>query len=146
VTDPYDLQRFVEAQAPVYERACAELRSGNKTSHWMWFVFPQLKGMGRSSMAWHYGIASKDEALAYWRHPLLGERLKECTALALGVQGRSVHEIFHSPDNLKFRSCMTLFAQVVPEEPLFAQALDRFFGGTGDEATLALLSPDSTGE
>ena len=138
--DPHDLQRFVEAQDPVYERVCEELRAGDKASHWMWYVFPQLKGMGRSSMAFHYGIASRDEALAYWQHPLLRARLAECTSLALGVQGRTAHEIFHSPDDLKFRSCMTLFAEVAPDEPIFRQALDRYFQGDGDTATIALLS------
>src|SRR5438128_12134765 len=110
--DPHDLQRFIEAQDPVYSQVCAELAAGAKTSHWMWFVFPQLKALGRSSTAQHYGIADRAEAIAYWRHPLLGARLKYCTSLVLGVDGRPVHQLFGSPDDLTFRSCMTPFAQV----------------------------------
>ncbi|WP_298233007.1 DUF1810 domain-containing protein [uncultured Azohydromonas sp.] len=137
--DPFDLQRFVTAQDPVLPQVRAELAAGDKRSHWMWFVFPQLKALGRSATALHYGLASREEAQAYWRHPLLGPRLRECTALVLDVPApRSAHEVFHSPDDLKFRSCMTLFAQVAPEEPLFSRALDRFFGGP-DVRTLELL-------
>lgn len=137
--DPHHLQRFVDAQGPVYDDVLAELAAGNKTSHWMWFVFPQLKELGRSATARHYGIGTRDEALAYWRHPLLGPRLKECTDRVCAVQDRSAHDIFHSPDDLKFRSCMTLFAEVAPEEPAFAQALAKYFDGRPDERTLALL-------
>jgi len=129
--DPHDLDRFVQAQQPVIERVRAELRAGRKASHWMWFVFPQLKGLGRSSTALHYGIASREEALAYWAHPLLGPRLRECTALMLAVPHDSALQILGAPDDLKFRSCMTLFAEVAPGEPLFAQALQRFFGAPG---------------
>ena len=137
--DPFDLQRFVAAQDPLLPQVRAELAAGDKRSHWMWFVFPQLKALGRSATALHYGLASREEALAYWRHPQLGPRLRECTALVLAVPAsRSAHDVFHSPDDLKFRSCMTLFAQVAPEEPLFAQALQRFFDGP-DPRTLALL-------
>jgi uncharacterized protein (DUF1810 family) len=137
--DPFDLQRFVDAQDQVLPQVRTELAAGDKRSHWMWFVFPQLKALGRSATALHYGLASREEALAYWRHPLLGPRLRECTALVLGVPApRSAHAIFHSPDDLKFRSCMTLFAAVAPEEPLFGQALARFFDGP-DPRTLALL-------
>jgi len=138
VDDPFDLQRFVTAQGPVFAQVCAELAAGRKTSHWMWFVFPQLKGLGRSATAQHFGIASREEAQAYWRHPVLGARLKQCTELVLGVEGRSANQIFGSPDNLKFRSCMTLFAQVT-DAPVFGQALEKYFAGKGDEQTLQLL-------
>lgn len=139
MTDPYQLQRFVEAQAPVYDRVCAELRAGTKSSHWMWFVFPQLKHLGRSAMAQHYGIASLQEALAYWKHPLLGERLKTCSQLVLAVEGKTARQIFGSPDDLKFRSSMTLFEHVAPEEPVFGEALDALYNGERDESTRALL-------
>jgi uncharacterized protein (DUF1810 family) len=137
--DPFDLQRFVDAQAPVYDAVCAELAAGDKRSHWMWFVFPQLAALGRSATALHFGIRSRGEALAYVAHPLLGHRLRHCTALVMGVQGKSAHQIFHSPDDMKFRSCMTLFGAVQPQEPLFAQALARYFDGD-DPRTLALLA------
>jgi len=133
--DPFDLQRFVAAQAPVYAQVAAELAAGRKRSHWMWFVFPQLKGLGRSAMAQHYGIASPAEARAYWAHPLLGPRLAQCTGLVLAIDGLSVHEIFGSPDDLKFRSCMTLFAQAT-SEPLFTRALEKYFGGEADPRTV----------
>ena len=136
--DPFELQRFVDAQAPVYRQVCAELAAGRKASHWMWFVFPQLKGLGRSATAQHYGIGSAAEARAYRAHPLLGPRLTQCTELVLAVEGRSAHEIFGPPDDLKFRSCMTLFARATGE-PLFARALDRYFGGQPDPATVELL-------
>ncbi len=136
--DAFDLQRFVAAQAPVYAQVCDELAAGRKTSHWMWFVFPQLKGPGRSATAQHFGIASRAEAQAYWQHPLLGPRLKQCTELVLAVEGRSANQVFGSPDDLKFRSCMTLFAQAT-DEPAFRRALDKYFGGSADEQTLRLL-------
>jgi uncharacterized protein (DUF1810 family) len=137
-TDPFDLRRFVAAQDPVLVQVEAELAAGRKASHWMWFVFPQLKGLGRSSMAQHYGLASAAEARAYWAHPLLGQRLRDCTERVLAVDGRSAHAIFGSPDDLKFRSCMTLFAQATGE-PLFTRALAKYFDGQPDEATLQLL-------
>jgi len=137
--DPHDLQRFVAAQESVYPQVQAELAAGAKRSHWMWFVFPQLKGLGRSSMARHYGIASKAEALAYWQHPLLGPRLRHCSALVLGVEGKTALQILGSPDDMKFHSCMTLFAQVAPDEPVFDAALEKYFGGVPDPNTLALL-------
>lgn len=133
------LERFVAAQEPVYSSVCEELAAGRKASHWMWFVFPQLKALGRSSTAKHFGIESVDEALAYWRHPVLGKRLKECTELVLAVRDKTVHEIFGSPDDLKFSSCMTLFMHVAPDEPAFSLALQRFYGGQPDENTLKLL-------
>ena len=137
--DPHRLERFVQAQAPVYGQVCAELAAGEKRSHWMWFVFPQLAELGHSSTAQFYGIGSRAEALAYWRHPVLGARLAQCTALVLAVQGRTAHQVFHSPDDLKFRSCLTLFDASVPGEPLFHQALDKYYGGEGDPLTLSLL-------
>jgi uncharacterized protein (DUF1810 family) len=137
--DPHDLQRFVDAQEPVWRQVEAELRAGRKTSHWMWFVFPQLKGLGRSAIALHYGIASRAEAQAYWRHALLGPRLKLCTEWMLAVQGRTALQILGSPDDMKFRSCMTLFGAVAPDEPVFSLALDKYFGGEPDERTLELL-------
>ena len=134
------LERFVEAQDRVYESVCNELALGEKTSHWMWFIFPQLKDLGRSPIAKHYGIASATEALAYWQHPVLGSRLLACTKLVMAQRNTTAHDIFSSPDDLKFKSCMTLFAQVVPDEPVFQQALVRFFGGLPDQNTLKLLS------
>lgn len=139
MADVHDLQRFVDAQDRVYPQVCAELVAGAKTSHWMWFVFPQLKGLGRSAIAQHFGIASRAEAQAYWEHPVLGPRLKECTELVLSVKGRTALQIFGSPDDLKFRSSMTLFSQVVPGEPVFTLAIDRYFAGDRDQRTLELL-------
>jgi uncharacterized protein (DUF1810 family) len=136
----FDLDRFVKAQQPVYDVVVAELSAGRKRSHWMWFVFPQLKGLGRSSTARFYGIEGREEAAAYWRHPLLGPRLKQCAQLVLDVEGRSVHEIFGAPDDLKLCSCMTLFQAMAPDEPVFAAVLDKHYGGARDEATLQLLA------
>ena len=135
----FDLERFVQAQAPVYAQAQAELRAGRKTSHWMWFVFPQLAGLGASPMARRYAIASLDEARAYLAHPVLGPRLRECSALVLQARESDIHRIFGSPDDLKFGSCMTLFQRAAPHEPVFGACLDRFFGGRPDAGTLALL-------
>ena len=137
--DPHDLDRFLQAQAPVYEQVLAELRAGCKRSHWMWFVFPQLAGLGHSAMAQRYAIGSLAQARAYLAHPVLGARLRECSGLVLAVQHRSIHEIFGSPDDLKFRSSMTLFGRADPAEPLFQQCLLQYFGGQGDPQTLALL-------
>jgi uncharacterized protein (DUF1810 family) len=136
--DPWNLQRFVDAQAPVYDSVLDELRDGRKASHWMWFVFPQLRGLGHSSTAQRYGLASLEEAHAYLAHRLLGERLRECTRLALRA-GTDAHALFGSPDDLKFRSCMTLFHRAAPDESLFAEALRRFFDGKPDTLTDALL-------
>ena len=137
--DPFDLQRFVTAQAPVLDTVRAELAAGRKRSHWMWFVFPQLRGLGSSSMAARYGIASLDEARAYLAHPLLGPRLRECCALLLQVDGRSANQVLGSPDDLKFRSCLTLFAIAAPQEPVFRQALDKYYGGEPDPRTTSAL-------
>ena len=138
MADPHDLQRFVAAQEPVMAAVRAELRAGRKRSHWMWFVFPQLRGLGTSSMAQHYGLASLEEARAYLAHPELGARLQECVGLMLQAPHGDAHAILGSPDDLKFRSCLTLFALAAPGEPLFRQALDRFYGGELDPRTVAL--------
>ncbi len=134
----YDLERFLLAQAGVHERAEAELRAGEKRSHWMWFVFPQIRGLGSSEMAARYALSSLDEARAYLHHPVLGPRLREITRIVLEVQGRSAEEIFGYPDDLKFHSCMTLFCRAAHsgEDHLFREALDRYFGGKEDEGTL----------
>ena len=143
--DPHDLDRFVDAQAPVYGQALAELASGRKRSHWMWFVFPQLRGLGRSETARRFGIASQAEASAYLRHPVLGPRLRACVAQLLALPPRTANEIFDSPDDLKLRSCLTLFDAAAHPDPLFRQGLDRYFGGEPDPATLALLAQPCTG-
>jgi uncharacterized protein (DUF1810 family) len=139
--DRWNLQRFVDAQQPVYQTVLAELRAGRKQSHWMWFIFPQIAGLGHSAMARKYGIASLEEAVAYLRHPVLGPRLRECSALAAALRGRSANEVFGDPDDMKFRSSMTLFSQAVPEEAVFRDCLARYFGGKPDATTLALLAP-----
>jgi uncharacterized protein (DUF1810 family) len=136
----FNLERFVEAQADVYDKALAELRAGRKRSHWMWFVFPQVEGLGTSEMARRYAIHSADEAAAYLAHPILGPRLRECATTVAGFDDRSIDEIFDAPDNLKFHSCMTLFADVAPDEAVFQTCLDRFFDGEADPATLDKLS------
>jgi uncharacterized protein (DUF1810 family) len=139
MSDPFNLQRFVDAQAPVYEHVVAELRAGSKRSHWMWFVFPQIAGLGRSETARYFAIFSRAEAAAYLAHPILGMRLRECCRLATQVDGRSAHDIFGSPDDMKLRSSLTLFAAVAPDEPIFAAALEKFFNGEADALTLARL-------
>lgn len=136
----FDLQRFVEAQQPIYDKICSELTAGTKASHWMWFVFPQLQGLGRSAMAIKYEIASIQEAQAYWQHPILGVRLKECVDLVLAVKGKTAFQIFGTPDDLKFRSSMTLFSEAVPDEPLFKRALAKYFNGRDDSRTIELLA------
>lgn len=139
--DPFELERFVEAQADGYAQALAELRAGRKRSHWMWFVFPQHRALGRSAMAQRYGIASLDEARAYARHAVLGPRLRACCEALLGVEGRSASDIFGSPDDLKLRSSMTLFARALPDEPVFERVLARYGAGERDARTEALLRP-----
>jgi len=136
----FDLQRFVDAQAPIYDEIRSELTAGTKTSHWMWFVFPQLQGLGRSAMAIKYEIATIQEGQAYWQHPILGVRLKECVELILAVKGKTAFQIFGTPDDLKFRSSMTLFSKAVPAEPLFKRALARYFDGRDDSRTIELLA------
>ena len=135
----FDMERFVAAQDSTYQQVVGELSAGRKRSHWMWFIFPQLAGLGFSAMAQHYAINGLAEARAYLAHPVLGARLRECSALVLAVQGATVHGIFGSPDNMKFHSSMTLFAQAAPDEALFRDCLDKYFGGVPDQATLDLL-------
>jgi uncharacterized protein (DUF1810 family) len=139
-TDPYNLQRFVAAQAPVFDQVCSELRNGFKASHWMWFIFPQIKGLGHSFLAQEFAISSRKEAEAYLAHPILGTRLRECTRLVLLVEGRSVQDIFGNPDDVKFKSCMTLFAQATPDNQIFLDALREYYAGQMDTLTLQLLS------
>jgi uncharacterized protein (DUF1810 family) len=138
----FDLERFTAAQDGVYPHVLAELGTGRKRSHWMWFIFPQLAGLGSSAMAQRYAVSGLDEARAYLAHPVLGGRLRECSRLVLAVQDATVHDIFGSPDNLKFHSSMTLFAQAAPDEALFRACLDKYFGGAPDRATLDLLDKE----
>ena len=137
--DPFDLARFSAAQEAVYATVREELAAGCKRSHWMWFIFPQIQGLGLSPMAQRFALSGADAARAYLRHPLLGVRLRECTQLVLHTEGRSVREIFGRPDDLKFRSCMTLFAHVAAEDALFSAALEKFFAGEPDQLTLERL-------
>src|SRR5450631_1473478 len=139
VNDPFDLQRFVNAQNPIYGQVCAELRAGQKESHWMWFIFPQLRGLGHSTMAEAFGIVSRQEAAAYLDHAVLGPRLRECTRLVLLVESRSIRQILGYPDDLKSRSSMTLFASVASDNQIFHDALHKYFGGEPDPQTLELL-------
>jgi uncharacterized protein (DUF1810 family) len=138
--DPYDLQRFVDAQEHIYGAVTAELAAGRKRSHWMWFVFPQLRGLGSSPTAVRFGISSADEARAYLAHELLGSRLRECARLVARIDGRSARDVFGSPDDMKLRSSMTLFARVSDDDNAdFVTVLDKFYGGEEDPATLARL-------
>jgi uncharacterized protein (DUF1810 family) len=138
--DRYNLERFVEAQAGVYEQACAELRAGRKRSHWMWFVFPQIRGLGSSEMAVRYAISGREEARAYLDHPVLGLRLRECLGIVVALEGKTVEEIFGYPDDLKFHSSITLFAEVEgTSEHGFHKALKKYFGGKTDRRTLELI-------
>jgi uncharacterized protein (DUF1810 family) len=139
MVDAFNLQRFLDAQAPVYEQARRELEIGRKQSHWMWFIFPQIAGLGQSPMSIRFAIASLDEAKAYLAHSVLGARLRECTALTFEVEGKTAPEIFGSIDAVKFRSSMTLFARAAPDEELFQRCLDKYFAGDPDPATLARL-------
>ena len=136
----FDLDRFIQAQDPVMAQVRRELGDGRKASHWMWFVFPQVAGLGHSPTARRYAIGSLAEARAYLAHPVLGARLRECAGLANAVEGRSAHDIFGSPDDMKFRSSMTLFAAAGPEEPVFRAALDKHFSGARDPLTVERLS------
>ena len=140
MNDPFNLQRFVDAQESVYAKVCAELRSGRKTSHWIWFIFPQFRGLGNSAMANKFGIASRQEAKAYLAHPALGPRLRECTQLVNRVQQGSISQILGYPDDLKFRSSMTLFANIATDSQVFKNALDKYFAGEPDPRTLVRLS------
>ena len=143
--DPHNLNRFLHAQAHDYERALSEVKAGRKRSHWMWYIFPQFAGLGFSSTSERYAIKSVAEAKAYLAHPVLGPRLVECAEAVLGIEGRSALEVFGSPDDLKLRSCATLFANVSPAESVFERLLDRYYQGERDSQTLGLLgiAPDS---
>jgi uncharacterized protein (DUF1810 family) len=141
---PFNLDRFLAAQAPVYAQVLDELRAGHKTSHWMWFVLPQLKGLGRSEMAQYYGLDGLAEATAYLQHPVLGERLRECTASVNALTGVTADQVFGMPDTLKFRSCMTLFDLVAGTGSEFSRALEQYFGGERDERTLSLVASASS--
>jgi uncharacterized protein (DUF1810 family) len=139
MNDPYDLQRFVTAQAVNFAAACDELRRGRKTTHWMWYVFPQIAGLGRSPTSQKFAVRSKAEALAYLAHPILGPRLRECTKIVNALEGLSAHRIFGSPDDMKFRSSMTLFDPVSPQAGIFKEALAKYFGGEPDPRTLEII-------
>ncbi|MEO8577061.1 MAG: DUF1810 domain-containing protein [Gemmatimonadales bacterium] len=141
--DSHDLGRFIEAQEPVYDHVIAEIRDGRKRTHWMWFVFPQLAGLGNSSMAARYAIRDPGEPRDYLEHPILGSRLIECAEAALAVEGRSAMEIFGTPDDLKLRSCATLFAQVSAPDSVFHRILDKYYSGEPDRRTLQLLGQHS---
>lgn len=138
-SDPFDLQRFVDAQNQVYDEVCAELRDGRKRGHWIWFIFPQLRGLGSSDMATVFGISSRQEAVAYLDHHVLGPRLRECTRLVNLVEGRAIDQIFAYPDDVKFRSSMTLFASVASDNQVFRDALQKYFHGETDPLTLERL-------
>ncbi len=139
MADPFDLQRFVNAQAPLYERVRQELKVGRKQGHWMWFIFPQIAGLGQSPMSIRFAIASLGEATAYLAHPVLGARLRECAQLTLDVEGKTARDIFGSVDEMKFRSSMTLFARAAPDEDIFQRCIDKYFAGAPDPATNARL-------
>jgi uncharacterized protein (DUF1810 family) len=139
MNDPYDLQRFIDAQNPVYDEVCSELRDGRKKSHWMWFVFPQIEGLGFNPLARKFAISSLAEAAAYLQHPVLGPRLAECTELVNHVEGRTIEQIFGYPDDLKFRSSMTLFAHATPDSRVFLDALQKYSKGEFDPATMERL-------
>jgi uncharacterized protein (DUF1810 family) len=132
----FNLERFVEAQAPVYRKVVAELEAGRKTSHWMWFIFPQIAGLGHSAMGQKYAIGSADEAAAYLAHPLLGARLRECSALVAAIDDKDIEDIFDAPDDRKFHSSMTLFAEVAPDEAVFQDNINKYFDGVPDQATI----------
>jgi uncharacterized protein (DUF1810 family) len=139
VTDRHNLQRFVDAQALVIDQVRSELRAGRKTSHWIWFIFPQIKGLGHSATAREFAISSRDEAAAYAAHPVLGPRLRECTSLMNAIEGRGITQILGTPDDLKFRSSMTLFAECCPDDPIYTDAINKYYGGEFDALTLDLL-------
>jgi uncharacterized protein (DUF1810 family) len=137
--DPHNLQRFIDAQEAVYAQVCAELQRGQKSTHWMWFIFPQIRGLGSSETAQYFAIANRQEASSYTAHPVLGLRLRECTGLVAQVKDKSVEQIFGYPDNLKFHSSMTLFAQASEDHQVFLDALKKYFSGTLDPQTLVRL-------
>jgi uncharacterized protein (DUF1810 family) len=139
MADPFDLERFIEAQAPVYDEVRRELKAGRKQSHWMWFIFPQIAGLGQSPMSIRFAIGSLNEAKAYLAHPVLGARLRECARLTLDVEGKTARDIFGSIDETKFRSSMTLFAEAAPDEDVFRLCIDKYFACSPDPATLARI-------
>lgn len=139
MTDTYNLQRFIDAQDGRYESVLKELGAGQKRGHWMWYIFPQIQGLGRSATSQEYAIKSRDEANAYWKHSILGPRLRECTELVLKLESRTAQQIFSCPDTLKFRSCMTLFERSATDSPIFRAALLKYFGGQPDQLTLDIL-------
>jgi uncharacterized protein (DUF1810 family) len=139
MNDPYNLQRFVDAQNHVFDDVCSELRAGLKTGHWMWFVFPQIEGLGKSETARHFAISSLAEAGAYLAHPILGPRLRECASLVAAIKNSSAEEIFGEIDSVKLRSSMTLFSRATPDNKIFLDVLKKFFNGLCDELTLQLL-------
>lgn len=141
--DPFNLERFVQAQEGVYAQALSEIRAGEKRTHWMWFIFPQALGLGFSPLSQYYGIRSLDEAQAYLAHPVLGARLRECFEALLRLEGRSAHQIFGSPDDWKLRSCATLFALISSPGSVFHQVLDRYFDGHMDDRTIALMGKEN---
>lgn len=145
MTHPYDLERFRTAQAPVYDTVLRELAQGRKRSHWMWFIFPQLAGLGRSETARYYALSGLDEARAYLADPVLGERLLACCAVLAGLPGNDPHAIFGTPDDMKLHSCLTLFARAAPDVPIFAQCLQQYFAGLPDQATEAILARAQAG-
>ena len=138
--DPYDLNRFIQAQENSYSQAIAELKNGYKQSHWMWFIFPQIKGLGHSEMAHHYAIKSKQEAAEYLNHPMLGPRLRECSEILLGIEDRLISDIMGYPDDLKLKSSMTLFASIAGNSNIFEKVIDKYFNGSKDSKTLELLN------
>jgi uncharacterized protein (DUF1810 family) len=140
--DRYHLQRFVDAQSGIYDEVCAELRQGRKQSHWIWFIFPQIQGLGHSRTAIRFAISSREEAVAYLDHPILGPRLRECTHLVTLVEGHRISQILGYPDDLKFRSSMTLFANVTADNQVFLDALQKFFAGEFDPLTMERLRTD----
>ena len=142
MTDDYNLQRFLEAQDQVYDAVLGELRAGEKSSHWMWFIFPQIKGLGLSGMAQQFAVTSLGEAKAYLQHPVLGPRLRECTQLVLNVDGHSAEQTFGYPDNLKLRSCLTLFMAATTDNKVFKDALLKYFDGKPDTLTLDILAQE----
>jgi uncharacterized protein (DUF1810 family) len=137
--EPYNLERFVRAQSGTFEHACAELRRGYKTGHWMWFIFPQIAGLGFSEMSQRFAISSLAEAAAYLAHPVLGPRLREVSRLVICIDGRTVEQVFGSPDDMKLRSSMTLFAHATKENEVFLEVIRKYFGGKWDERTVEIM-------
>jgi len=141
MNDPYNLQRFIDAQTSDYEIAMKEITQGRKRSHWMWYIFPQITGLGHSAMAQRYAITSLDEAIAYYQHPVLGKRLIEISKALLSLATKDATRIFGTPDDMKLKSCMTLFAMVPNADPVFGLVLKKFFNGIKDEVTLEMIVP-----